>query len=301
MPIVVSGSGSESGASGVTLNELIERVREAAKDRPHRDELNGAITSSATSITFASGVEIAAQQLVNIDFEVVKVESKTSTTVAVVVRGWDGSTGQASGDGQSVLVGYRFSDNQYRRAINESLAAIGYAFGRPRWYEAGAFSNDRLLAVPNTAHDVFMVAENPLSANAMLRPIPFQYMRSVPTSLVSTGKAVKLTGYNPGSGTAYVGYTTRWTKLVNRIDVLDAEYPNDAIDLIEQGALAYLLDSDTFMRAAFGEPHVVQAGRALSRVSEVRLAAAHATQKFLTRRTELASRNREQQFAWIHV
>jgi hypothetical protein len=137
------------------------------------------------------------------------------------------------------------------------------------------------------------------SGQTQLEPIPFRRRRSVPTSVVASGKAVELTAWNPGSGTAYIGYTVPWTNLLLLTDVLDEAFPAECVSLLELGAMAYLENAEEFERLAFKQSHALRPG-ILATPSEARLAAQTKTLQFLQLRSDMAAvHGAHEEFAWV--
>lgn len=284
-----------------TLADLIERSRIAARDRPRYDSLNGSISNVATSITLTSGTKIAdkeGQPVINIDFEELLVIDKPTITTATVVRAWNGTTAAAHADKATVLVGYRHSRDEYRRAVQRALDAISFAFGKKLWDETQSFSStSKVIKVPSTTLRVNDLFDIP-SAITKLKRVPFSFERSLPTSIASTGKGLKLTGWHPREGTAYIGYETAWPLPTNDADAIDSAFPVDGEDLIEAGALAYLSDKEAFMRITFTEAHTRLLEQAAQEGS-VRAEARDKLARFLIRRQELGVRERRKNVAWM--
>lgn len=262
-------------------------VRLAARDEPARDTLDGAISDTTTPVVLESGVEVSEGARLDVEFEVMRVIDKPTVTNAEVRRGWDATANVPHVNATEVLINPRFFNHQYRAAVNHALAAIGAAMGRRVWDETQTFSSSGwLIPIPEGARKVFAVGAKPSGATA-LEMIPYRVHRQAP-SFISTGAAIELTSWNPATGTAYIGYETAWTTLTNLADDLDAEYPNEAVDLIILGATAYLADSESFARIAATAPHLRERSSVAS-AAEVRLQQNSALTRFLTRRTEAAA------------
>jgi len=283
-----------------TLGALIEQVRLAARDHPPYDTVSGSYTNSTTAVTFADGTALPVNTLFDWydqTFEASLVTAKSSATAGTMVRGVRGTTATSHSAGAVVLPKPRFLLTQYRDAINNALRAIGVQFRRRQWQTSVSFTDSaRLLSVPTTATGVFAVMER-MGTDAAMLPVSFTFLPSVPTSVVTNGKAVQLEADNPGTGTAYIGYETAWTELSAWTDSTDAEFPADAVDVIVEGAIRYLENPDIFARLAFTKPHVEGTG---PRSGESQLIAAVRMQMgtFFARRQELASRQ-PPNFTWI--
>lgn len=284
-----------------TLGTLIEWVRLAARDQPPYDTVSGAYTTTTTAITFADGTAFPVNtrfDWYDTTFEASLVTAKSSATAGTIVRGIVGTTAANHSTGAQVIAKPRYLLTQYRLAINNALRAIGTQFRRRRWDTSSSFSSTkRLLPVPADATAIFAVAEKPTS-DTTLWPVAAVLEPVLPTSLTSTGKAIRLLSYNPGTGTAYIGYESPWTELVNWTDTLDAGFPVEALDLIVEGAIRYLENPDIFARLAFTKPHVLGSGSPAVQTGELLTAARLQMATFLQRRQELAA-SQPPNFGWV--
>ena len=287
-----------------TLNDLIGRLRAMALDRPPYDTLATTTvnnTDTTTAMAVQDGSLFQALNIIDFDdatFEAALVSAKPTQITATIVRGWQSTKGSHVA-GAVIRVNPRYTAFQYRQALNSALAAIGTAFGRNVWDTSQSFSTTtRIISVPAAAKRVLEVAEKPSASFTELNPVRFDFLGSAPSVLAATGKAVRLIGNNPGTGTAYVHYQDAWPLLVNGTDTLDADYPPDAEDLITIGAQAYLLDSDAFALVAFQEPHV-KVRQFGSHLGDVRGEFATAMQHFVTRRSEVAATRPSRSPAWM--
>jgi hypothetical protein len=282
-----------------TLGALIEQVRTAARDDPAYDTVSGSYTTSTTAVTFADGTRFPAGAVVDWydqTFEASYLSAKGGVTTGTLVRGWKGTTAASHSTGAVVLASPRYLLSQYRLAINNALRAIGVQFRRRQWQTSVSYSSTgRLVSVPAGTLAVFAVQEKP-STDTSLSPVAGSLV-DVPTSLVASGKAVRLSSYNPGTGAAYIGFETAWTQLSAWTDTLDAEFPADAEDVIVEGAIRYLENPDIFARIAYTKPHVEGSGPR-SGTSDLMTAARLQMATFLQRRMELAARQ-PPEFAWI--
>lgn len=285
------------GGSGSSASELVEILREQAGEFPHRDTLNGALTSSTTAVVFTSGSQIAPNSLIEVDLEVIRVTAKASATNGTIARAQEGSTAAAHADGAEVLTAFRHSRLTYLRALNASLDAISLGFGLRSWDETGTYdATTTLYSVPEEAQHVFAVAYKP-GGYTSLEPVPFRFHPSLPTSVISTGKGVELLAYI-GDGTVYVGYEEAWPQLADLSASLDVSYPADAIDLVLLGAKWWLADAESFERIAMSQPHA-RLHTSLSSSAEVRLEAQSNAQDFIVRRSDLATREHHDPIAWM--
>ena len=291
-----------------TLNDLIARVRSNALDRPRLDFLATTTLNNSDTVTpatFQDGTQFSVGGILDFDdatFEACYVSAKPTTPTATLVRGWE-STTVAHAAGARIRVNPRYRMFTYRQAINSSLSAIGVAMKRNAWDSTQSFtSTSGIYTVPATATRVVAVYTNPAQnvsgGTTQLNGIPVDFLSSVPTAISSTGKAVKLRGRNPSSGTAYIAYQDPWPALTAATDTLDPDFPADAEDLITLGAECYLLDHDGFSLVAFQEPHV-HARQFGSKQSDVDAAWTRKMQRFFTRRTEVAATRPRRNMAWL--
>jgi hypothetical protein len=294
---------AESIRPVTTLADLTNRLRGRALDRPMVDflattSLNNTDVSSA--FTVADGAFLAAGGIADFDdgtFEACLVATKPTQATGTFQRGWESVTA-AHVAGARIRCNPRYRMFQYREAVNMALAAIGAGFRRDVWDTTQSFSPTvTILRVPAAAVRFMELMEMP-SNTTSLRRVPARWMGSAPTSVASTGNAVRLTGRNPGTGTAYIHYQDVWPTLSATSDTLDPDFPTDAEDLIMLGAQAYLLDADAFSLVAFQEPHVDKRQFG-SHLGDVRGEFATVMQRFITRRTEVASSRPQRTPTWM--
>jgi hypothetical protein len=283
-----------------TLGNLIERVRLAARDQPARDTLaSPGLTNVATAVNFTTGTLVPVNSFIDFydaTFETALVVAKPFEATGVLARGAYGTTASVHATGAPFLVRPRYHLVQYREAINNALAAIGTQFRRKRWQTSASFSSSgRLISVPAGTIAATVYERN--GTDTSLSPISASLV-GAPTSLVTSGRALSLSGYNPGTGTAYVEYETAWTPLVAWTDTLDAEYPAWAEDVIIEGAMRYLETPDIFARLAFTKPHVLGSGAPAVQTGELMTAARLQMATFLQRRQELAASS-PPNFSWV--
>jgi hypothetical protein len=285
-----------------TLADLIGRLRAKALDRAMVDFLAGTLnnTDVSSAFTLADGSNLAVGGIADFDdgtWEACMVSTKPTQATGIFQRGFESVTATHS-SGARIRANPRYRMYQYREAVNMSLAAIGAAFRRDQWDTTQSFkSSVTILPVPAAAIRFMMLAEMPSGITGLKR-VPARFMPSAPTSLASTGHALRLIGRNPGTGTAYIHYQDAWPTLSATSDTLDPNFPPDAEDLVILGAETYLLDSDAFALVAFQEPHVKQRQFG-SHLADVRGEFVTAMQRFITRRTEVAATRPQKSPTWL--
>jgi hypothetical protein len=284
-----------------TLADLINRLRAKALDRPMVDFLAGTLnnTDATSAFTLADGSALNVGGIADFDdgtWEACMVSTKPTQATGVFQRGWESVTA-AHSTAARIRVNPRYRAYQYREAVNMALGAIGAGFRRNVWDSTQSFSSTvRLVTVPAAAVRLIEVMMEPTGTTGFSR-VPAR-LTTAPTAVVSTGKAAQLIGRNPGTGTAYIHYQDAWPTLTATSDTLDPDFPTDAEDLVLLGAEAFLLDSDAFSLVAFQEPHV-QARQFGSHLSDVRGQFSTVMQRFITRRTEVASTRPQKSPTWL--
>lgn len=284
-----------------TLADLINRLREKALDRPLVDFLAGTLnnTDVTSAFTLADGSALNVGGIADFDdgtWEACMVSTKPTQATGVFQRGWESVTA-AHANAARIRVNPRYRAYQYREATNMALGAIGAGFRRNVWDSTQSFSSTvGLVTVPAAAVRLMEVMMMPTGTTGFSR-VPARLV-TAPTAVVSTGKAARLMGWNPGRGTVYIHYQDPWPTLSATSDTLDPDYPTDAEDLVLMGAEAYLLDSDAFSLVAFQEPHV-QARQFGSHLGDVRGQFGTIMQRFITRRTEVASTRPQKSPTWL--
>jgi hypothetical protein len=285
-----------------TLADLINRLRAKALDRAMVDFLAGTLnnTDVSSAFTLADGSNLAVGGIADFDdgtFESCLIATKPTQATGTFQRGWESVTA-AHSNAARIRANPRYRAYQYREAVNMSLSAIGAAFRRNVQDATQSFSSTvRMIRLPAAAVRLMGVTMAPTGTTGLKR-VPARFVPSAPTSIVSTGKGAQLTGWNPGTGTAYIHYQDAWPTLSATSDTLDPDFPTDAEDLVILGAEAYLLDSDAFGLVAFQEPHVQQRQFG-SHLADVRGEFVTAMQRFITRRTEVASTRQQRSPTWL--
>ena len=108
----------------VNRNDLRQALRDKLSSFARLSTtLNGAITSSATSLILTSGTRLEDRMLLEIGSEVIEVVAFSSNTASEVIRGARGSTAAAQADGASVK-GFPFwgwTDAHLNRQINDAI------------------------------------------------------------------------------------------------------------------------------------------------------------------------------------
>ena len=270
-------------------------------DRPVLDFLSGTLnnTDVTSAFTVTDGSALNVDGIADFDdgtFESCFVSAKATLTTGTFQRGWE-STTATHASAARIRVNPRYRAYQYREAVNMALSAIGAGFRRNVWDSTQSFSSTvRLITVPAAAVQLIEVMMEPTGTPEFSR-VPAR-LTTAPTAVVSTGKAAQLIGRNPGTGTAYIHYQDAWPTLTATSDTLDPDYPTDAEDLVLLGAECWLLDSDGFSLVAFQEPHVTQRQFG-SKQGDVDSSWTRKMQRFITRRTEVASTRPQKSPTWL--
>lgn len=107
-----------------TLATYISRVRDYVRDWPPIDVLTAAVTDTTTkSFTVADATIYAANTVVQLDQEALRVKSGASTTVTTYNRGDRGTTAATHLNGATVLLRPGFLDKQIIDALNSAIDA----------------------------------------------------------------------------------------------------------------------------------------------------------------------------------
>lgn len=290
-----------------TLADLISRVRANALDRPRIDFLAGTLNNSdsVSAFTLQDGTNVGMGGILDFDdatFEAAQVTTKMTTATGSMVRGWE-SVVASHANAARIRVNPRYRMFTYRQAVNSALGAIGTSMKRNVWDTSQSFNaTSAVFTVPAAATKVVALYANPAQnvagGTTMLKGLAYDYLGSAPSAISATGKAIKLRGRNPGTGTVYLQYQDPWPLLVAASDTLDPDYPPDGEDLITLGAECYLLDHDGFSMGAFQEPHV-HVRQFGSKQSDVGAEYQRKLQRFFTRRTEVAASRPRRDMAWL--
>ncbi len=145
-----------------TLDALVKQVRRFMRDWPApTDSLTASITSSATTLTVADTTRFIANGVMEVDYELLLVQSISNATTLTVARGWAGSTAVSHATSASTLIrpGYfsveivdaiNAAQSEcypyiYRPVIDASLtgAALKYEFTVPNM--PGTYGGDTIV------------------------------------------------------------------------------------------------------------------------------------------------------------
>jgi hypothetical protein len=214
------------------------------------NRLNGAITSSATSVAFKYSLGgISKGAIISVDFEEMRVW-ETSGQSAVVERGVSGSTPAAHNDLATVTVRPKFSDFRILRELNNDLRDLSSPFNGlyavktvTLTYNATIQGYDLSGVSPSMMGILEVRYDTPGPDKNWPLMTQWDIMRDMPTSAFSSGAALvlKQAGY-PGRS-VQVRYRDVFGQFVNPTD--DAQtvafLPDTMVDLPPMGAAIRLV------------------------------------------------------------
>lgn len=166
-----------------------------------RTTLSAAVTATATKITVASATGVAANYLIRIDQEVMKVASSyTSGTQIPVLRGQDGTPVQAHVASAGVVVG---AASDFSLPEDQTVVTFPIA-GRARTLTSYSAAGAITLPAPGT--DAVAII-NGTGALAMTIADPAKDNDGDILYILGNGKAAHTVTYAAGLGDAGSGYT----------------------------------------------------------------------------------------------
>lgn len=229
-------------------------------------------TALAADVVDTTGTTITAVQLPNpvqigstveVDNELMRVrgfQRSGANDVYTVLRGVDGSTAATHTTGAAVYVNPKYPRWRRIRAVNRVLTEwVPQKLPRVLQDQTQVYSAiGDIVAIPAAAINVLEVSFKQPGWN-QLEDLRWAAPRAYPTSLVSTGKGVRVYGdIGPPGYTAYVTYTTTWPALAADSDALAAEWVF-GVDMLAAGAAAALLGAKYSRRATYDSAHTQRA------------------------------------------
>lgn len=212
-----------------TLGDLIEDVEGLLHGHTGQDEqvtyLNGTISSSATSLALGS-IEGLRRGVIEIDDELLWVDSvdavSKTVTIAPFGRGYRSTTAASHSDQTKVTMNPLLPRNRVRRAINETIEAVGgELFGVANntiSYDSGTVAYELSTASFPDLMDVLAVAwDSETTTDAWVPVRRWKFIDKANAGMFPSGKALEM--YDPiRSGTdVNVTYTKNTVAFSNDI------------------------------------------------------------------------------------
>lgn len=225
-----------------TVTTLTQRTRRFLRDWPEFDETTASISSSGTTLTVANSALYAAGWELQLEDEVVRVQTIASGTTLTVRRGLKGSTAAAHVTATTIMARPRFYNVDILDALNAGLAASFPLLYRPvasEWDDITADAYEWLIpemsgiAVPIPY--IYGVEYQETTDQPFVRVRNFRIVRSeypllkFSTPLVAGGK-LRIKGFGPFTPLTASGS-------------LDTYFPVNAEDILVWFAAQYLLAS----------------------------------------------------------
>lgn len=239
-----------------TLGDLIEDVEGLLHGHTGQDEqvtyLNGAISSSATSLVLGS-IEGLRRGVIEIDDELLWVDSvdavSKTVTIAPFGRGYRSTTAATHSDQTKVTMNPLLPRNRVRRAINETIEAVGgELFGVANntiSYDSGTVAYELSTASFPDLMDVLAVAwDSETTTDAWVPVRRWKFIDKANAGMFPSGKALEM--YDPiRSGTdvnvTYTKNTVAFADGASTTALFSAtNLPSSAKDVITYGAAARL-------------------------------------------------------------
>lgn len=239
-----------------TLGDLIEDVEGLLHGHTGQDEqvtyLDGAISSSATSLILGS-IEGLRRGVIEIDDELLWVDSvdavSKTVTIAPFGRGYRNTTAASHSDQTKVTMNPLLPRNRVRRAINETIEAVGgELFGVANntiSYDSGTVAYELSTASFPDLMDVLTVAwDSETTTDAWVPVRRWKFIDKANAGMFPSGKALEM--YDPiRSGTdvnvTYTKNTVAFADGASTTALFSAtNLPSSAKDVITYGAAARL-------------------------------------------------------------
>ena len=190
-----------------TLGDLIEDVEGLLHGHTGQDEqvtyLNGAISSSATSLVLGS-IEGLRRGVIEIDDELLWVDSvdavSKTVTIAPFGRGYRSTTAASHSNNTKVTMNPLLPRNRVRRAINETIEAVGGdLFGVANGtisYESGTVTYELSTATFPDLLDVLAVTyDSETSTDSWITVRRWKFIDKANVTVFPSGKSIDL--YDP--------------------------------------------------------------------------------------------------------
>jgi len=239
-----------------TLGDLIEDVEGLLHGHTGQDEqvtyLNGSISSSATSLVLGS-IEGLRRGVIEIDDELLWVDSvdavSKTVTIAPFGRGYRNTVAAAHSDKTKVTMNPLLPRNRVRRAINETIEAVGGdLFGVANGtisYESGTVTYELSTATFPDLLDVLAVTyDSETSTDAWITVRRWKFIDKANVTVFPSGKSIDL--YDPirSGSDINVTYTKNTVAFADNASTTalfsTTNIPSSAKDVITYGAAARL-------------------------------------------------------------
>ena len=241
-----------------TLNDLLLTTYRLLEDVPRTDSITQDIpagTSSQISLTVNDPSQWPVQSRNEVHNELFLVTANNGTNPITVQRAYESTTQEPHKNGDQSRGDPRFLRQNIVDAINVALVSwCSTYFPKLVWdtTTGGVYTPiNWVIPAPDDAMGIRRVTWQPPGRNQFvdlphsnLQVIPATGLTNVPQSTTEPagmGQGFELYGEMGLPGTKVVVlYEKRWPKLVNDTDVLDVQFPQDALELIPQGAILYI-------------------------------------------------------------
>ena len=239
-----------------TLGDLIEDVEGLLHGHTGQDEqvtyLNGSISSSATSLVLGS-IEGLRRGVIEIDDELLWVDSvdpvSKTVTIAPFGRGYRSTTAASHSDQTKVTMNPLLPRNRVRRAINETIEAVGGdLFGVANGtlsYDSGTVTYELSAATFPDLLDVLAVSyDSETSIDSWITVRRWKFTDKANATAFPSGKSIDL--YDPirSGSDINVTYTKNTVAFADNASTTalfsTTNIPSSAKDVITYGAAARL-------------------------------------------------------------
>jgi len=239
-----------------TLGDLIEDVEGLLHGHTGQDEqvtyLNGSISSSATSLVLGS-IEGLRRGVIEIDDELLWVDSvdavSKTVTIAPFGRGYRNTVASSHSDQTKVTMNPLLPRNRVRRAINETIEAVGGdLFGVANGtisYESGTVTYELSTATFPDLLDVLAVTyDSETSTDSWITVRRWKFIDKANVTVFPSGKSIDL--YDPirSGSDINVTYTKNTVAFADNASTTalfsTTNIPSSAKDVITYGAAARL-------------------------------------------------------------
>jgi hypothetical protein len=239
-----------------TLGDLIEDVEGLLHGHTGQDEqvtyLNGAVSSSALSLVLGS-IEGLRRGVIEIDDELLWVDSvdavSKTVTIAPFGRGYRNTVASSHSDQTKVTMNPLLPRNRVRRAINETIEAVGGdLFGVANGtisYESGTVTYELSTATFPDLLDVLAVTyDSETSTDSWITVRRWKFIDKANTTVFPSGKSIDL--YDPirSGSDINVTYTKNTVAFADNASTTalfsTTNIPSSAKDVITYGAAARL-------------------------------------------------------------